>query len=129
MDLKPQQQAFLKYYLDPKSETWGNAYRSALKAEYSEEYSQSITAQMPDWLSDNLGKNKMVQKAERNLDMALDGLLDDPEKGAKTIQHKATEFTLRALRKQDYSDRIEHTGADGKDLQPLLVKFINDKEE
>ena len=31
MELNPQQQAFLKGYIDPKSPTWGNALQSGLK--------------------------------------------------------------------------------------------------
>lgn len=123
MDLTPQQQTFLTHYLNPKSETWGNALQSALKAGYSREYSESITAQMPDWLSESLGKTKMVLKAERNLDMALDGLLDDPEKGAKTIQHKASEFVLKTLKKDTYSERTEVTGKDGKDLPTPIIQL------
>lgn len=124
MDLTPQQQTFLKYYLDPKSETWGNAFQSAVKSGYSEEYAKNITGQMPDWLSENIRKTNLVQKAERNLDMALDGLLDDPEKGSKTIQHKASEFVLERLKKQEYSTRQELTGKDGKDL-PTPIAVIN----
>lgn len=41
---------FLELYLDPKSDTYTNAYQSAKKAGFSEEYSQNITGQMPKWL-------------------------------------------------------------------------------
>lgn len=114
----PQQQEFLKNYIDPKSATFGNCLQSGLKAGYSQGYSESLTAQMPDWLADALGKSRKVLKAENNLDMALDGLLDDPEKGKKEIQWKATEFSLKTLRREDYSERKELTGKDGKDLIP-----------
>lgn len=107
-ELSPQQQLFLKGYLDPKSLTWGNALQSALKAGYTQEYSESITAKMPDWLAENVGKTKFIVKAERNLDMALDGLLDDPEKGKKEIQWKASEFSLKNLKRDDYGDKIDH---------------------
>lgn len=117
MDLTPIQQLFLKAYLDPKSPTWGNALQSGLKAGYSQEYSESITAQMPNWLSESLGKNILVQKAEKNLELALDGSLDDPEKGKKEIQWKATDFTLSRLKKDVYSERQEITGANGEPLQ------------
>lgn len=124
--LTPQQEAFLKEYTNPKSPLFGNALQSALKAGYSQEYSESITAKMPDWLAENVGKAKLVVKAERNLDLALDGLLDDPEKGAKTIQHKASEFVLKTLKKDTYSERTELTGKDGKDLPtPLLHAILN----
>lgn len=122
MDLNPQQEAFLKEYTNPKSPLFGNALQSALKAGYSQEYSESITAKMPDWLSENVGKKKLVEKAERNLDFALDGLLDDPEKGGKPLQYKASEFTLKTLKKEDYSERQEHTGKNGESLNaPTLL--------
>lgn len=62
MDLTPQQQAFLTAYLNPKSDTWGNAKQSALKAKYSEEYSDNIMSLMPDWLSENIGDRKCYRK-------------------------------------------------------------------
>lgn len=126
MDLNPQQQEFLKRYIDPKSETFGNALQSALKAGYSQEYSEVITSQMPDWLAEALGKSKKVAKASNNLDLALEGLLDDPERGAKQIQWKATEFTLERLNKQDYSTRTEHTGKDGEKLTITFDKAFEE---
>lgn len=124
--LTPQQQTFLKALLDPKSDTWSNYSKSALKAGYSKNYAENITSLMPDWLSESIGKSNLVAKAERNLDMALDGLLDDPEKGAKTIQHKASEFVLKTLKKDTYSERTELTGKDGKDLPTPLLHAIFD---
>jgi hypothetical protein len=124
--LTPQQQLFLANYTNPNSETFGNALQSALKAKYSQEYSETITAQMPDWLSENLGDVKLLKKAQRNLDLALEGLLDDPEKGGKPIQHKATEFTLKGLQKGKWSERSEHTGKDGKDLQINIISYKDD---
>ena len=129
-NLTPQQILFLKGYTDPKSSTFGNALQSALKAGYSQEYSESITAQMPDWLSENLGKSKIVQKAERNLDMALDGLLDDPEKGKKEIQWKASEFALERLKKQEYSTKTEtDITSGGKPIPILNAVFNNNSNE
>lgn len=123
MEFNPQQELFLKQLIDPKSATFGNYLQSALKAGYSQEYSESISYQMPEWLSNALGKSRMVQKAERNLDSALEGGLDDPEKGGRPIQWKATEMTLKTLRKEDYSERTELTGKDGKDLQINVIDF------
>lgn len=123
MELNPQQEAFLKAFLDPKSNTWGNYTQSALKVGYSKDYAENITHLMPDWLSDNIGKTKLVQKAEKNLENALDGLLDDPEKGKKEIQWKATEMTLKTLKKTDYSERTEVTGANGEALNITLVRY------
>ena len=114
----PRQELFLKAYLDPKSKTWGNALQSGLSAGYSQEYTESITSLMPDWLSERLGKSKLVQKAEKNMELALDGALDDPEKGKKELQYKASEFILKTQGKDlGYTERTELTGKDGKDLK------------
>lgn len=122
MDLTPQQQLFLKSYIDPKSTTWGNAMQSAIKAGYTDEYAKVMISRDLDWLSENVKKNNLVIKAEKNLETALEGGLDDPEKGKKDIQWKATELTLRTLRKEDYTERTEVTGKDGKDF---VVNIVN----
>jgi len=108
----------LQSFLDPKSDAFGNYRQSAMRAGYSQDYADNISLQMPNWLKENLGKSRKLVKAENNLDLALDGLLDDPEKGAKQYQYKATEFTLKTLGKEDYTERQEVTGKDGKDLIP-----------
>jgi len=105
----PRQSLFLANYLDPKSETFSNALRSALKAGYEQEYAEVITAQMPTWLSDALGERKLVEKAEINLGKYLDS--NDERIGLDT-----TKFVLERLKKDKYSQRNEHTGKDGKDL-------------
>lgn len=69
----PRQELFLKEYTNPKSPLWGNALQSALKAGYTQEYSESITAKMPTWLAEAVGKSKIIEKAEKNLENALDG--------------------------------------------------------
>lgn len=70
--LNPRQIAFLSYYLDPGSKTFGNALRSALKAGFKQEYAENITHHMPAWLAENVGDHVMVSKAERNLVNILD---------------------------------------------------------
>ena len=129
MELNPQQLEFIKYYFDKKEDTFGNAYQAGIKAGFSDEYSRNITHLMPKWLSEFIEDERLIKKAYRNLDMALDGLLDDPEKGAKNLQYKASELTLKTRQKEKFSERTEVTGADGKDLAPILVKFINGEDE
>ena len=41
----PQQNMFIKLWTDPNSDTFGNAYESALKTGYSKNYANRITAQ------------------------------------------------------------------------------------
>lgn len=115
-NLTPQQQLFLASYLDPQSETWGNAYKSALEAKYTEEYAKNMIGQMPKWLSENISDSSLTSKALVNLSDALDGYLDQ-EGGTKTIQWKATETTLKAMLKEKFASRTELTGANGKELK------------
>ncbi len=116
--LTPQQELFLKCFLDPKSDTFGNYKQSALRAKYSEHTSDNISVNMPDWLRNALGKSRRLAKAEQNLDNALEGLLDDPEKGKKEIQWDASKMVMKTIGKEDYSERQELVGKDGKDLIP-----------
>ena len=105
--IDPRQELFLSSYLNPQSETWGNALQSGLKAGYTQEYSESLTAQMPKWLSEGLGDNILLQKASANLKIALDGGLDDQEKGGRPLQMRATEFVLKGLQKNKWGDKID----------------------
>lgn len=107
----PRQSLFLKYYLSVKSETFSNALQSALKAGYSQEYSENLTSEMPKWLSESLGDINLIKKAEKNLDKFLSDDYEDDK-----IKSDITKFTLSRLGKQKYSDRVEHTGAEGSDL-------------
>lgn len=68
----PRQSKFLSLFMDPTSKTFSNALQSALSAGFSQEYAESITAQMPKWLSESLGENDMLSRAERNLSDILD---------------------------------------------------------
>lgn len=126
MDFTPQQQEFLKSFLDPKSETFGNLTQSGIKAGYSPDYAENLNSFMPDWYKKGVEKyrgERFIRKAERNLDLALEGLLDDPEKGSKQLQYKASEFALKTLAKDTYSERTELTGKDGKDLPTPIIQL------
>jgi len=120
----PRQALFLANYLDPKSETFGNAYQSALLAKYSEEYAKKIMTLMPDWLSQNIQDDYLVKKAEKNLKDFLEKESDDTTD--KKIKSDLTKFALSRLNKAKYSERSELTGPEGKDLG---VVFLPKKEE
>lgn len=120
--LTPQQELFLAGYTNPKSPTFSNAYKSALKAGYSEEYATNITGQLPDWLSESIRDYKLLEKAEKVLEKTLNYETEDAEGKIDTsllaIQNKTAHFVAERLNKAKYSTRSEHTGADGKDLIP-----------
>lgn len=107
--LSPQQESFLSYYTNPNSDTFGNAKRSALKAKYSEEYANNITVQMPEWLSENLGRFKMLSKAEKVLDRTLDyDPVDENGKMDSSLLRTQTDvakFVAGTVGKQIYSTK------------------------
>lgn len=123
--LTPQQEAFLSYYTNPKSEIFGNARQSALKAGYAETYADNITDSMPEWLLENIGDMKLLKKAEKVLNSTLDyepvnveGKIDT---SLLSIQNKTAQFVAERLNKDKYSSRQEQTGKGGKDLIPETI--------
>ena len=118
-ELDPRQIKFLEYYLDEKSDTFSNALQSALKAGYKQEYAENITSRFPKWLSEKVGDMNLVDKAERNLNKFLSDEYKDDR-----IKSDITKFTLSRLNKKKYSDRVEHTGAEGKDLKIEVSEVI-----
>ena len=93
---------FLTHYLDPKSETFSNALQSALKAGYAQEYAENITHLMPQWLSEAIGSEQLLQKAEKNLNKFLD--MDSKPQ----IQADITKFVAERLGKRKYAMRTEN---------------------
>jgi len=131
--LTPQQELFLERYTNPKSPTFSNAVQSALLAGYSENYANNITGLMPDWLFENIGDMKRLKRAEKNLTEVQEiGIVDKDGKYDSQLIDKRTKvdmFIAERLDKSKYSTRTENTGANGKDLQPILVKFIDGPNE
>lgn len=73
--LDPRQAMFIAYYLDPKSQSFGNATQSAILASYDREYAENIMSKMPAWLSAKIGEyqsSELLEKAERNINKFLD---------------------------------------------------------
>ncbi len=109
--LTPQQKLFLNYYTNPKSETFSNAVQSALKAGYKQEYAESITTKDLQWLSENVGDMKLLEKAEKVLNKTLDyepvnekGKIDTP---LLAIQNKTAQFIAGTIGKIKYSTKGE----------------------
>jgi len=126
MELNPQQAEFLALFTNPNSETFGNAKKSALKAKYSETYADNITTLLPDWLLENIGDYKRLQKAEKVLDKILDmNPIDEQGKidsSALKTQADVAKFAASTIGKKKYSTRVENTGANG---ESLVLKVIN----
>lgn len=111
---------FLKFYLDPTSQTYANAKASAIRAHYTELYANNITAEMPEWLQGALGRQeRMLVKAENVLEKSLE------DKKTPGLAQNTAKFLAETLGKQrGYSKRTELTGKDGKDLTIEIVKYV-----
>ena len=121
----PRQSLFLSYYIDPKSKTFSNAYQSAIKAGYEEEYAKEILNKDLDWLSEGVKDIALLQKAEKRLNQILDfEPVDESGKIDNSLlanQMKAVTLVAKGIGKAKYSERVEQTGAEGKDLIPATI--------
>lgn len=117
-EIDPRQELYLSYFLDPKSETFSNAYQSAVKAKYSEEYAKNMASRLPKWLLENVNDGCLIRQAEKNLKEFLEMntvnvvgegegavVKDDPQ--LKRIKLDATKFSLERLHKLKYSAKTE----------------------
>src|SRR3990167_2379861 len=130
----PRQAEFLKHYLDPKSDTFGNATQSGIRAGYTEEYSKTIIGRELDWLSDYIKDTDLVRKAEKNLNKFLGEEFSDDK-----IKADITKFVLERLNKAKYSTKqeVEHSGGIknieevklDKETTKFLEAFINKRKK
>ena len=127
--LKPQQIKFLEYYLDIKSESFSNAYKSALMAGYKKEYAENITSIMPKWLSENIGDTRLLNKAIRNLDTLLD------EDDNLNVKADITKFVAKSLGRDKFGDRlvvdnnIKINEEDKAKANDAIGNYLNDSKD
>lgn len=130
--LTPQQELFLSLYTDPKSDTFGNATQSAIKAKYTQDYADNIMALLPDWLSENIGDMRRLRKAEKNLEEVqnFDVITDEGKVDTNLLDKriKVDMFLAERLDKQKYSTRSEHTGKNGGAIEINEIKDKTDEE-
>jgi hypothetical protein len=68
--LDPRQKLCWDLYVNPKSETFGNATQSAIKAGYEPDYADQITTS--EWFKGKLRRMNLLSKAEKVLEEMLD---------------------------------------------------------
>ena len=132
--LSPKQTLFVRYYTDRKSESFGNATQSALRAGYGPEYARKITAVLSENVSatmsdaleeagltdDVLAKRHAELLNKREVVFVRDGkeshheLTEQPDTNAV----KAALDMAYKLKRHYPAERIEH------DLPPGTVTFI-----
>ena len=125
--LDPRQLLMWNSYCDQKSDTFGNAYRSAKKAGFSESYATNITC--CKWFRTKVRRNNLLGKAERALDRALsvDTINEKGHEDAALLRVKvdAAKHITKTLGKDDgYSEKTEVTGS-GSNVVFLPQELIN----
>lgn len=118
--LDPRQLLCWGYYVDPKSETFGNATQSAIKAGYEEATANQITTF--DWFIGKRRRLNMVNKAEQVLEKTLNYSTEDEEGKVKVdllrVQTDVAKTVVTTLGKDEgYSSRVEQTGKNGGAIQ------------
>lgn len=142
-DLDPRQLDCWERYINPKSETFANAKRSAMAAGYSDAHSEDIKAF--EWFKRMEHRSKMQRmrvKAEDALEEMLDmpvnvieytGLGEDRTPVVTTdttlvkIKQDTAKFAVERLGKDEWSTRQELTGADGERLIDADAKRKSDE--
>jgi len=69
-NLDPRQKLCWEYYVDPRSETFGNMTQSGIRAGYDEEYSRQLST--TDWFLAKIRRLNLLGKAEKVLDETLE---------------------------------------------------------
>lgn len=121
----PREQICWDIYVDNLAKGLDNAYEAGVSAGYSHDHSRNLT--MQGWFKERkakLHRKEMLSKAERNLGKVLDFNMHDDEGKVNTpvatlVSNVSTTIVKTLGKDIGYSDRTEHTGANGKDLIPL----------
>jgi len=130
--LTPQQAALWEAYINPESDTFGDATNSARKAGYAESFCDTVA--QTDWF-DGLRRRYNMRKRgeqvlEEMLEMPVKVLEHSREKdeqgnpikyvatdtGLVKIKQDTAKFVVERLGKDEWSSRSELTGADGAPL-------------
>lgn len=110
--------------MNPESETFGNAKRSALAAGYSEEYSDTITTQGYGWYSEMLGDLEMAQKAKKVLNRTLE-YADHEESSFVKIAQDSAKFLAERIGNMRQKQDLDITSG-GEKISVNLVSFKKD---
>lgn len=114
-------------YVNPKSDTFGSAYRSSIKAGYSASYASIVTTS--EWFKAKILRLNLLSKAEKVLNKTLDmetmGENGKEDAALIRVQNDSAKFVAKTLGKDEgYSERTEVTGKDGGDIVFLPLELM-----
>jgi hypothetical protein len=124
--MDPRQKLCWESYINPRSETFGNATQSAIKAGYEPDYADQMTT--VEWFKGKVRRLNMLGKAEKVLDETLDYIAVNEEgkvdAAVGRLKLDAAKVIATTLGKDEgYSTRSEVTGANGEALTINLVNY------
>lgn len=132
----PRQRYCWNLYINPHSATFSNAYKSALKAGYTEQTSLNITGER--WFTEKLGRLSLLSKAEESLKEVLEMDITDPVTGkidTAVLSNKlrVSMFIAERLGKNEgYSTKQELVNTNRINLtenNPALDALFGDEED
>lgn len=114
-------------YVNPKSPTFANGYKSALKAGYTHDYARTITVQK--FFKNKLRRLALLNKAERVLDDTLDSEHMDSkgkiDAAILRVKNDSAKFIAKTLGKEEgYTERQEVTGKDGEGIVFMPMELM-----
>jgi hypothetical protein len=124
-----QRQNFLEYYFYVDSESYMNAYASAVRAGFSHSYARVLSARSMPWIenvrhamSQTVSTEELISLARKNIREASLGKLD--KEGENHYRYKASEFVSSRADK-DFTDKklVDVTSA-GLPLQEQLISAL-----
>ncbi len=147
----PRRSAFAAAYYDSDSDTYANAYQSAIKAGFGEEYARVITSINLKWVSDIIRNLDILEDARRNLKEDLNMTTVSPiltpfgpykdKKTKKMVylpnseliakRQKATTFVLEATDETFRKTQKVDITSGGKRIQPVIkiIKYDSAPEK
>ena len=130
--LDPRQIACWDFYVNPKSETFGNGTQSAIKAGYEPDYADQITT--VDWFKGKLRRLNMLAKGEKVLDETLDYIAINEEGKVDAsigrLKLDAAKVVVTTLGKDEgYSTKtIIESNSFSEEERNNLLSLLDDKE-
>lgn len=129
--LDPRQALLWESYINPHSETFGNALQSALKAGYTEKTANMITT--TEWFEGKLRRFNMRKKAEKVLEEMLEMDTSNPrlvgeeivtvnDPALMKIKQDTAKFSAERLGKDEWATRSELSGPNGEPIQTGLTE-------
>lgn len=90
--LDPRQERFRVLYFNINSETFGNCYKSALGAGFSDQTARNLSHNKPAWYSEMLGQMKIMEP--EHLLLKLQEIINDNEESTQN-RLKAIDMLMR----------------------------------